>query len=104
MCVCVHPHACTHVDACSLLSPVQVILLHVVVALHPEQLDVLVNEAGRQQAVDPQLLALLQGEGHALRTEDGWMMTVRDILTNGILSFVVSIFSSAKSIIMNKLK
>lgn len=51
-----------------MISPVQVIFLHVVVLEHLEQLDVLTDEAGRQQAVDPQLEALLQGESHALRT------------------------------------
>lgn len=47
-------------------SPVQVVPLHVVVLEHPLQLDVLADEAGRQQAVDPQLEALLHGERHAL--------------------------------------
>lgn len=46
--------------------PVQVVLLELVVAEDAEELDVLTEEAGRQQAVDPQLQTLLQGEGHAL--------------------------------------
>ncbi len=49
-------------------SPVQVVSLHVVVLEHPEKLHVLADEAGRQQAVGPQLETLLQGESHALRT------------------------------------
>lgn len=49
-------------------SPVQVVSLHVVVLEHAEQLDILADETGRQQAVDPKLETLLQGEGHALRT------------------------------------
>lgn len=56
------------IDACMLASPIQIISLHVVVLEHPQQLDVLANEAGRQQAVGPQLETLLQGESHALRT------------------------------------
>lgn len=50
---------------CSL--PVQVVLFEVVVAEDAEELDVLTEEAGRQQAVDPQLQTLLQRERHALK-------------------------------------
>lgn len=49
-------------------SPVQVVRPHVVVLEHTQQLDVLADEAGGQQAVGPQLEALFQGEGHALQT------------------------------------
>lgn len=50
------------------VSPVQVISLHVIVLEHSQQLHVLTGEAGRQQAVDPHLETLLQGESHALQT------------------------------------
>lgn len=52
----------------SAASPVQVVSLHVVVLKNSEQLDVLADEAGRQQAMDPQLKTFLQGESHALQT------------------------------------
>lgn len=52
-----------------LASPIQIISLHVVVLEHPQKLDVLADEARRQQAVGPQLETLLQGESHALRTQ-----------------------------------
>lgn len=51
-----------------LASPVQIIFPHVIVLQHTQELDVLADEARRQQAVGPQLETLLQGEGHALRT------------------------------------
>lgn len=57
-----------NVCVCVSASPVQVVPLHVVVLEHSEQLDVLADEAGRQQAMDPQLETLLKGERHALQT------------------------------------
>lgn len=57
------------VSVCVCISalPVQVVPLHVVVLEHPEILDVLADEAGRQQSMGPQLETLLQGESHALK-------------------------------------
>lgn len=49
------------------LSPVQVVLPHGVVLVHPYHLHVLADEARRQEAVGSQLETLLQGEGHALQ-------------------------------------
>lgn len=57
-------------------SPVQVVLPHVVVLEHPHQLDILADEAGGQQAVGPQLQTLLQGECHALWTQQAVITTV----------------------------
>lgn len=56
-------------------SPVQVVPPHVVVLEHPHQLDVLADEAGGQQAVGAQLQTLLQGERHALPTEEAVSVT-----------------------------
>lgn len=56
-------------------SPVQVVLPHVVVLEHPHQLDVLADEAGGQQAVGAQLQTLLQGERHALQTQQAVSVT-----------------------------
>lgn len=56
-------------------SPVQVVPPHVVVLEHPHQLDVLADEAGGQQAVGAQLQTLLQGERHALRTQQAVSVT-----------------------------
>lgn len=56
------------VGDCVSASPVQVVPRHVVVLDGSEHLDLLADEAGRQQAVGPQLETLLQGESHALRT------------------------------------
>ena len=53
---------------CSLVQGVAAgfIALH-----HTQHLDVLGEEAGRQQAVDPQLEALLQAEAHTLQAREG---------------------------------
>ena len=48
--------------------PIQVVSLHVIVLENSEQLDILADKAGRQQAMDPQLETFLQGESHALQT------------------------------------
>lgn len=56
-------------------SPVQVVPPHVVVLERPHQLDVLADEAGGQQAVGAQLQTLLQGERHALQTQQAVSVT-----------------------------
>lgn len=53
-------------DGVSGTSLVQGVAPGLVALHHPQHLHVLREEAGGQQAVDPQLLSLLQGEGHAL--------------------------------------
>lgn len=72
-------------------SPVQVVLPHVVVLQHPYQLDILADEAGGQQAVGAQLETLLQGERHALRTQQAVITTV-------------SVHSSIQKISLNSLQ
>lgn len=51
----------------SISSPVQVILFQLVVPEDPQYLHILAEEAGRQQAMNAQLQALFQGEGHPLQ-------------------------------------
>lgn len=51
----------------SISSPVQVILFQLVVSEDPQYLHILAEEAGRQQAMNAQLQALFQGEGHPLQ-------------------------------------
>lgn len=52
---------------CEGFLPVQIVFFEVVVAEDAENLDVLTEEAWRQQAVDSQLQTLFQREGHALK-------------------------------------
>lgn len=62
--------------ALALNSPVQVVLLHLVVTNHPEQLHILAQETGRQQPMDAKLQPLLQREGHALENRHNQLITL----------------------------
>lgn len=55
-------------DGChNISSPVQVILFQLIVSEDPQNLYILAEEAGRQQAMNAQLQAFFQGEGHPLQ-------------------------------------
>lgn len=63
-------------------SLVQVTLLPLVVSHDPEELDVLAQEAGRDEAVDPKLQPLLKRKGHALGRAGETRMHVRECAGN----------------------